>query len=247
MNRVKKILLIGGTEEAARLNQALVERADVDLITSLAGRTRNPAPLAGTILTGGFGGVSGLEDFIRGHHIDLVIDASHPFAETITQNTFDACKKSGVPYFRYQRPAWTPKPGDRWLHANTVRDAAAATDGFGRIFLTIGRQDLAPFETLSAKHFLIRSIEPVAFNPPSSTVEAVQARGPFSLAEETDLLSAKKIDLLVTKNSGGAATYAKIEAARNLGISVVMIDRPEVPACPVFGSIDRLLAAAGMV
>lgn len=247
MAKKRKILLIGGTEEAIQLNHMLAGRADVELVTSLAGRTRHPAPLAGEILTGGFGGVEGCEKFIADRQIDLVIDASHPFAEKITGNAFTASQKSGVDYLRYQRPAWTPKPGDRWLHAKNIEESAAAVGGFERIFLTIGRQELAPFETLPGKHFFIRSIEAVAFSPPASTVEAIQARGPFSLADETELLSAKKIGLLVSKNSGGAATYAKIEAARNLGITVMMIERPELPECLAFGSIDRLLKAAGLV
>ncbi|MCF8466358.1 MAG: cobalt-precorrin-6A reductase [Sneathiella sp.] len=239
----KKILLVGGTQEGVKLNQLLSARPDIDLVTSLAGRTQNPVPLIGEKMVGGFGGVVGLKKFIRDRHIELVIDASHPFAGRMTQNAFTACKDTGIRYLRYQRPAWKEEARDRWVSAPSIEAAAGQLAGFNRIFLTIGRQELAPFERCSDKFFLIRSIENVDFAPSQSEVEFLRARGPFSMEEDFRLLTEYRIELLISKNSGGAATYAKIAAAREFGIPVLMIERPALPDCSVFSDMEELLRA----
>ncbi len=241
MTEDKKILLLGGTDDAVRLNRTLAERPGVDLTTSLAGRTRNPAQLSGKTITGGFGGEEGLKKFIAANQINLVIDASHPFADKITRNASAACQSSGIRYIRYQRLEWAQEPGDRWIAVCNIEEAAKKARDFTRIFLTVGRQELAPFMGISDKFFLIRSIEEAEFVPQQSEVTFIQTRGPFSIADEVSLLRKYRIDLLISKNSGGTATYAKIEAAKRLGIPVVMINRPAVPDCIRFSDIEVLL------
>ncbi|MEX1035213.1 MAG: cobalt-precorrin-6A reductase [Sneathiella sp.] len=243
MNEQKNILLIGGTEEAVVLNRELSARPDVALVTSLAGRTALPAALTGRVVTGGFGGAAGLADFIVQSRIDLVIDASHPFAGQITRAAFSVCSKRNVPFIRYQRFAWEKQRGDSWISVRNMEEAAENLGNFERIFLTIGRQELASFEKISGKSFLARTIEPIAFNPENSHAELIQARGPFTIEDELRLLTDRRIELLVSKNSGGTATYAKIEAARQLQIPVLMIERPEISVGATKGRLSDVLAA----
>lgn len=243
MADVTSILLIGGTQEAVQLNTALAKRPDVRLITSLAGRTTSPAALQGEVVTGGFGGADGLSRFLTKQKIDCVIDASHPFAAAITHTAYTVCKDQGIDFRRYQRPAWEPTVEDRWIVAGDMTAAADRLDGFARIFLTVGRQELAAFEHIENRFFLVRSIETGEFAPPHSEVRFIRARGPFTIAREIALLQDWKIDLLIAKNSGGNATYAKIEAARRLNIPVLMIDRPERPDCHSYSSLDVLLTS----
>lgn len=241
-----KILLLGGTDDAVRLNKTLVGNPGVELITSLAGRTRNPGHLSGNTTVGGFGGEEGLRQFITGNHINLVIDASHPFADKITRNAMNACVAADIPFVRLQRPEWKQQPGDRWVSVANVKGAARKLRNYNRIFLTVGRQELAPFEEISDKFFLVRSIEKAEFAPQKSEVSFIQGRGPFSVEDELNLLREKRIDLLVSKNSGGTATYAKIEAARRLDIPVVMIERPALPDCTRFSDVNALLLHLGL-
>lgn len=246
MTEVRKVLLLGGTDEAVRLNGALAKHPGVELVTSLAGRTRNPARLAGETVVGGFGGKQGLKDFILARRIDIVIDASHPFADRITQNAAAACSEVGISYIRLQRPEWDCQPKDHWISVVSVEQAAKKLADYNRIFLTVGRQELAPFERTADKFFLVRSIEKADFNPAQGEVSFVQGRGPFSIEDELGLLRKERIDLLVSKNSGGPATYAKIEAARCLGIPVVMVERPALPDCIRFSDVAALLAYLGL-
>lgn len=238
-----RILLLAGTEEAVRLNRLLAESADVSLITSLAGRTRDPAKLTGDVITGGFGGQSGLDAFLRQQSITHVIDATHPFAAQITSSAIKAATSAAIDYLRLERRPWTATAEDNWIGAASVAKAAGKLEGFRNIFLSIGRQELSAFREVRGKQFLVRSIEPVAFDPAGSTVTFLQDRGPFSMDAERALMKEHRIELVVSKNSGGSATYAKIEAARNLGLPVLMIERPEQPACRTFEDIDSLLQA----
>lgn len=245
MAEVKNILLLGGTDDAVRLNQTLAGHPGAVLTTSLAGRTRKPAHLSGEIIVGGFGGEEGLRQFITVNHINLVIDASHPFADRITRNAFNACAAADIHFLRLQRPEWKHLPGDHWISVASVEEAAKKLNGFNRIFLSVGRQELAPFENCSNRYFLVRSIEKADFTPHESDVTFIQSRGPFLIEEEIRLLREQRIDLLVSKNSGGKATYAKIEAARALDIPVLMIERPALPDCVTYSEIDDLVAAIG--
>jgi len=247
MARPKRILLIGGTEEAVTLNHKLADIGEISLITSLAGRTTTPATLKGHVASGGFGGRQGLVGFLIEHEISLVIDATHPFADQMTQAAFEVCMQLNIDYLRFQRPSWEMEFGDRWIEAKDVKDAASKLSKFERIFLSIGRQELAAFDGIADKYFLVRSIEAVDFAPAGSNVDFIQDRGPFTLDDEVRLMSFHKIDLLVSKNSGGDATYAKIAAARHLKIPVLMIHRPQLPDCRSYGTVEAVLSVIGKV
>lgn len=229
MRGQKNILILGGTTEASSLAKRLagnVERFAVT--TSLAGRTTAPAPLPGHIRIGGFGGAEGLARHLRESGTDAVVDATHPFAARMPWNASEACAHARTPLIRLERPAWAPEAGDRWTAVPDLAAAAEALAGSRRIFLTTGRQELAPFAIHPDKWFLVRSIEPPGTLPLHSA-EVVLAKGPFTVPEEEALMVAHAIDTLVTKNSGAQATAAKLEAARRLGLRVVMVERPPKP------------------
>ncbi|SOE07697.1 cobalt-precorrin-6A reductase [Streptomyces sp. Ag109_G2-15] len=239
------ILILGGTTEARRLAADLAARPGVRVTTSLAGRVTRPGTLAGEVRIGGFGGAEGLADWLRTHDVDAVVDATHPFAESITANAARAATATGVPAVVLRRPGWRPGPGDRWYDVESLAAAAEALPGLGRrVFLSTGRLGLATFAHLTDLHFVVRSVDPPAAPLPPHT-EVILARGPFTLAEETELLRAHAIDVLVTKDSGGEATAAKLTAARELGLPVVVVRRPPLPdgvtAVPdVAGALDTL-------
>jgi precorrin-6A/cobalt-precorrin-6A reductase len=221
-----RILILGGTSEASLLAASLASWPDVLAISSLAGRVENPRLPPGIVRVGGFGGAAGLASYLINENIDVVIDATHPFAAKISGNAESACKDANVPLIALERPRWEPLDEDRWIH---VRDAEAAAllvnlrDN--RVFLSIGRQELGAFSECSEAWFLVRGIdEPTERLPLHSKL--ILKRGPFSLRDELQLLRDEGISVIVSKNSGGAATYSKIEAARELRIAVVMIDRP---------------------
>ena len=228
----RRILILGGTGEAAALAEALAARPDLEPITSLAGRTREPRPLPGRVRSGGFGGPQGLAAFIASEHIAAVIDATHPFAAQISRHASQASSDKAVPLLRLERPAWVRQPGDQWLEVASVAEAVPAVRQFGaRVFLTIGRTEIEPFSGLAGIWFLLRVAEPATEALPFDG-ELVIARGPFDEGSEISLLRRHAIDLLVTKNSGGEATVAKIAAARRLGLPVVMVGRPARPPKP---------------
>ncbi len=198
------------------------------MITALAGRTQHPSEIAGTLRIGGFGGVSGLTNYLREQQIDILLDATHPFAKQISVNAALAVKSIGIPALRVVRPAWTKVEGDRWIEVQSIEAAVEAIPSTAqKVFLAIGRQQLAPFMALAQPWFLLRSIEQPDVMPLKGMV--LCDRGPFTLARELQLLREYQIDLMVSKNSGGDATYAKLEAARELDIPVVMIQRPIIP------------------
>ena len=233
---MRRLLILGGTGEAAMLARHLTDRPDLDVVSSLAGRVASPALPIGAVRVGGFGGVEGLKAYLVEQRFDVVIDATHPFAARMSLNAAEACRQVPVPLLGFVRPAWEPEPSDRWLPVADM-DAAAAQCR-GRVFLTVGRQELAPFAGCDA-WFLIRTIDPPGGSlPPRHAL--LMARGPFTLAAEIDLLRANAIDLIVSKNSGGPATYAKIAAARALGLPVVMVERPARPATDEARSLDAV-------
>jgi precorrin-6A/cobalt-precorrin-6A reductase len=225
-----RVLVLGGTTEASELTRLLAADPRFETTVSLAGRTANPKTQPVRTRIGGFGGADGLVDWLTLDATQAVVDATHPYADQISSNAVVACARLAIPLASIIRPAWQPQPGDTWL---TVANAEAAADALGpkprRVFLTLGRLELGAFAGAPHHHYIARTIDPpgdVALPP---DLRLLSGRGPFDLEAETTLLKREKIDLLVSKNSGGAATYAKIEAARDLGIAVVMIARPHKP------------------
>jgi precorrin-6A/cobalt-precorrin-6A reductase len=223
------VLLLGGTAEARALAAVLAARPGVRVTTSLAGRVARPGALAGEVRVGGFGGAQGLAAWLRAHRVDALVDATHPFAASITANAARAAAATGVPAVVLRRPGWSPGPGDRWHPAASLPDAAALLPDLGRrVFLTTGRLGLAAFAHLDALHFVVRSVDaPEPPMPPDT--EVLLARGPFTVADEAKLLREHRIDVVVTKDSGGAATAAKLTAAREGGLPVVVVRRPPLP------------------
>ena len=203
------------------------ERPDVEVITSLAGRLASPPDLPGIVRVGGFGGVAGLTDYLRAEKIGRVIDATHPFAATISAHAEQACAALAIPLERIERKMWVRHPGDRWHWADDMAMAARMAAALARrAFLTVGAQELAPFGARGGPFYLIRLIEEPRRPLPFRHYSLVLGRGPFTVAEESALLCIFDIDLLVSKASGGAATEAKIIAARRLGIPVLLVKRP---------------------
>ncbi len=237
-----RLLVLGGTTEARELAAALAERPGLHVITSLAGRTARPLRPAGELRVGGFGGIAGLAAWLRARAIDAVIDATHPFADTISANAAAACHQEGVPRLALVRPPWTAAPGDRWEGVVNVEIAAAQVASLGtRPFLTVGRQSLAPFAACRACRFVVRVFEPPTA-PLLPGAEIVVSRGPFTMESERALFIDKAIDLLITKNAGGAAGYSKIAAARAMALPVLMIERPPPPPAPNVVDVREALA-----
>ncbi len=232
MAQGKRILLLAGTTEASLLARALAARQDrYEVVISFAGRTAFPDRLPGRVRSGGFGGVSGLVTYLRDERIAALVDATHPFAARMPWHAAEACREAGVQHLRLERPPWQEEAGDRWHRVPDVAAAADALHEARRIFLTIGRQELAPFARHGDKWFLVRSIEPPR-PMPLPDAELLLARGPFNLEDEVRLMAAHRIDTLVSKNSGGSAAAAKLAAARRLGLSVVMVERAAKPPGP---------------
>lgn len=235
-----RVLILGGTGEARRLATALVDDG-VDVLSSLAGRVADPLLPPGEVRVGGFGGADGLTAWLQAHPVRAVVDATHPFAAQMTASAAAAAAATGVPLLRLHRPGWNQQPGDDWRWVDTLEEAAAAVTGFGSVFLTTGRKSLGPFAGVTAR-CLVRSVDPPEPPlPPRTTL--VLARGPFTVAEERALLMENAVDVVVTKDSGGAMTAAKLTAARQLGVPVVLVRRPPPPpGVPVVTTVDDAVA-----
>jgi precorrin-6A/cobalt-precorrin-6A reductase len=234
-----RVLILGGTGDASELAFQVTKIPGVKVITSLAGRTQNPLMPTGSVRIGGFGGESGLVEYIKEQKIDVLIDATHPFASQISFNAEAAVVSCGIPHLMFIRPEWEKVPGDEWIEVESVESAAAILPNFAkRVFLTVGKQQLAPFANLHNIWFLMRLIDPPEINAviPQGTI--LCSRGPFTLEDEHRLLVEHRIDTLVSKNSGGDATKSKIIAARELGIKVVMVKRPLTPQGEKVSDID---------
>jgi precorrin-6A/cobalt-precorrin-6A reductase len=225
-----RLLILGGAGDARALAAAAVDLPGVDVTSSLAGRTTVPQLPPGRVRIGGFGGPDGLAAYLRAEQIDAVIDATHPFAATMTANAVAAAATTGVPLLVLRRPGWSERPGDAWRRVPTLDAAAAILPSLGeRVFLTTGRQGIAAFARVDRCWFLARSVEPP--DPPvPARLTVLLDRGPFPLDAERALLAEHRIDVLVSKDSGGTAAAAKLTAARERGIPVVLIDRPALPA-----------------
>lgn len=222
-----RVLILGGTTEGRALASACATTPGLDVISSLAGRTSSPLLPPGAVRVGGFGGIDGLTSYLREQRIDAVVDATHPFAATMTMHAVAASARAGVPLLVLRRPGWTEQAGDRWFRVPDLPTAAALVPELGeRVFLTTGRQSIAAFAGVDACWFLSRSVEPPA-PPLPRRLEVVLNRGPFTLSGERALLAGYDIHVLVTKDSGGGT--AKLDAAREHGTPVVLIDRPPLP------------------
>lgn len=245
---MKRLLILGGTGGAEKLATQLraIARSkttsipELEVIVSLAGRTR--APLQSSDRVGGFGGVAGLQDYLQTMNIDLLIDATHPFAAQISHHAAVAAAEVGIPRLMLVRPPWEKVEGDRWIEVDSNAYAAQILPTVAqRIFLTIGRQELAVYSYLPALWFLMRMIDPPLSNTPIPPGEILLDRGPFDLSQERSLLRQYQIGAIVSKNSGGEATYSKILAARELGLPVVMVQRPPVPDSEKVSSVAEAI------
>ena len=236
-----RVLILGGTGEGAALARALDGRARVT--SSLAGRTRRPAALAGAVRTGGFGGAAGLARYLREKGVERLIDATHPFAARISANAREAAERVGVPRLAVERPMWRRRPGDRWICVADAAEAARSLAGLpDAVFLTLGPGDLEAFADLADRRFILRRIDPGPSPLPDATV--VLARGPFDFPGERRLFEDYGVGTLVTRASGGAATEAKILAARECDMPVVMIRRPPPEPGPRVSSVEEAVAWA---
>jgi len=240
-----RVLILAGTAEAAELAGRLHADVAYEVTASLAGRTRAPAMLPCPVRTGGFGGTAGLADALRAGGFDALVDATHPFAAVMPHHAAAAAEQVELPRVRLLRPAWEAQAGDRWLEVGDLAAAAATLRDLGarRVLLTTGRLGLAPFAAVDGAHMVVRSIE--APDPPLPSATVLLGRGPYTLDDELALLREHAVDAVVAKNSGGTATAAKLEAARVLGLPVVMVRRPAPPQGPTVGSVDAAEAWLG--
>jgi precorrin-6A/cobalt-precorrin-6A reductase len=238
------LLILGGTGEAATLAGAALARfgEGIAVTTALAGRTRRPGPIPGQVRIGGFGGPTGLAAYILDHRIDRLIDATHPFAARISRTARLAAGHTGVPRLALRRPPWRRHPLDRWIEVDNTEAAALLVGRVGRrAWLTVGAGAIAAFAPATEPHFVVRLIDPPPEPLPLRRHEVVIGRGPFAIAEERRLLRHHAIDVVVCKASGGAATEAKLIAARELGLPVIMVRRPPAEPGPSVETIEAAL------
>ncbi|MEH2493099.1 cobalt-precorrin-6A reductase [Bradyrhizobium sp. AZCC 2230] len=223
-----RALVLGGIADASLL-AAEIARAGIDAVYSYGGRTRAPADQPLPTRIGGFGGVSGLADYIRRNGITHVIDATHPFAAEISRNAIEACAKTGTPLIALERAPWTRAPGDNWIEVGDVAAAAAALpETPAHVFLAIGRQHIAPFGARPQHAYTLRFVDPPEAPLPFAA-DVIVSRGPFTLDGELEMMRMRGINWIVARNSGGDGARAKIDAAHRLGLPVIMISRPTLP------------------
>lgn len=225
-----RVLILGGTGEARALAADLVRRPGSEVVSSLAGRVSDPALPLGEVRIGGFGGISGLSAYLADGAFDAVVDATHPFASTITANAAAAARSLSLPHLVLQRPAWAPGPGDQWTVVPDIAAAARATAAApdGTVFVTTGKRDLGAFIADDRHLHLVRAVDPPQPPLPPKSVVLLD-RGPFTVDSEAYLMRANNVVVLATKNSGGPMTSAKLDAARELRVPVVMVERPALP------------------
>lgn len=240
MSAPTRVLILGGSSEATALARALADMPEIGATLSLAGRTANPPPLPLPARIGGFGGVDGLAQYIREHQVDILVDATHPFAARMAVNAIGAAEKVGCRLLKVTRPCWSAQPGDRW---HEVADMAAAAEAIGaaprRVFLTIGSLQLDVFAAAPQHHYLVRTIDAVTTHRLADAT-FIQTRGPFEPDTEERLMRDHGIEVLVTKNSGGTAAEAKLEAARQLSLPVIVVRRPNAEIAGI--TVDEALA-----
>jgi precorrin-6A/cobalt-precorrin-6A reductase len=237
-----RILLLGGTTDASALARLLGDKG-FDAIYSLAGRTEKPFAQALPMRVGGFGGVDGLVRYLRDEKITHIIDATHPFAAQMSGNAVAARNMAGIKLLALERPGWSETAKDRWTSVPDLASAVAALpESPSRIFLAIGRQHVGAFNARPEHHYLLRLVDPgpVTLTAPH---DAIIDRGPFTTTGDIALLQAHQITHIVAKNAGGTGAVAKIEAARALGLPIILIDRPFIPERPKVETPEQLIAA----
>jgi precorrin-6A/cobalt-precorrin-6A reductase len=237
-----RALILGGTGDANQLANALA-REHVDAVYSYAGRTQIPLGHPVPVRVGGFGGAQGLADFIGEEKITHVIDATHPFAAEMSRNAVEACAIASVPLIALERAPWEKTPGDRWIDVDDIDGAVAALPAArAHVFLAIGRQHLAPFAARPQHAYTLRFVDAPTGTLPLPDANVTVSRGPFTLEDDRELMRSRGIEWLVARNSGGTGARAKIDAARELGLPVIMIARPSLPERKRAESIDEVLA-----
>jgi precorrin-6A/cobalt-precorrin-6A reductase len=237
-----RALILGGTGSANQLADRCVAEK-IDAIYSYAGRTQIPLGHELPTRIGGFGGVAGLGDFIREQGITHVIDATHPFAVEMSRHAVEACAATGIPLVALARAPWGRLPGDNWTEVADINAAVAALpDKCARVFLAIGRQHIAPFVAKPQHVYTLRFVDAPDGTLPLLEAEVIISRGPFTLEGDRELMRSRGIELLVARNSGGAGARAKIDAARELGLPVIMIERPALPERRCVESVEEALA-----
>jgi precorrin-6A/cobalt-precorrin-6A reductase len=230
INRPLNILLLGGTSEASRLADELARMPGITATLSLAGRTRAAASSPLAARTGGFGGIDGLEHYLRQEAVDLVVDATHPFATQISRNAAAACAKANVPLLAVERPAWVKTAGDNWSEHASAEDAIAALPTASTtVFSALGRSSVPLLCAKPQHRYVIRVVDPIIPPPELADAIVIAARGPFRMEDDIALFREHRIACILAKNSGGDAAYAKVEAARYLGLPIHMVQRPIVP------------------
>jgi precorrin-6A/cobalt-precorrin-6A reductase len=236
-----RVLLLGGTTEAGALAQALA-RQGIDAVYSYAGRTGAPVGQPIPTRTGGFGGAKGLAAFLRAEGFTHLIDATHPFAARISANAVEAARDARIPLIAFERTPWTPAPEDRWTHVSDTEAAVTALpEAPAAVFLAIGRQGLHPFAARPQHHYLLRLVDAPDGPLPLPNATAIIARGPFTIEGDRALLTIHGVDVIVAKNAGGEGARAKLDAARALGLPVILIDRPSLPARPLAHSVEEVM------
>ena len=233
-----RVLVLAGSGEAAALCARLVRRPGVDVLASFAGRVRNLRTLPCPVRVGGFGGIEGLTTELRSSGCRVLVDATHPFAAQMGAHAVAAADDAGVPRLRLLRPAWVAEPDDRWIEVGSMAEAVSAVSALGvpSVFLALGRNELDEFASLDV-HYVVRSID-APTSLPLRDAEVVLGRGPFSIDDEVELLRGRRVGVVVSRNSGGEAASAKLVAAQEVGIPVVMIDRPPPPPGPIVATVD---------
>jgi precorrin-6A/cobalt-precorrin-6A reductase len=239
-----RALVLGGTADASLL-AAEIARAGIDAVYSYGGRTRAPAGQPLPTRIGGFGGVSGLADYVRSEGITHVIDATHPFAAEMSRNAVAACTETGTPLIALERGPWTKRPDDAWIEVVDVNGAVAALpETPGKVFLAIGRQHIAPFAGKAQHAYTLRFVDPPE-KPLPFTADVIVSRGPFTLDSELEMLRTRRIAWIVARNSGGDGARAKIDAARRLGLPIIMISRPQLPERRRVERVDEIMQWLG--
>ncbi|WP_431016991.1 cobalt-precorrin-6A reductase [Bradyrhizobium pachyrhizi] len=241
-----RALILGGTADANLLAAAIASAGGIDAVYSYGGRTRAPADQPLPTRIGGFGGVDGLANYLRREAITHVVDATHPFAAEMSRNAIAACAQTATSLLALERAPWDKASGDRWIEvADVVSAAAALPDSPTRVFLAIGRQHIAPFGARPQHAYTLRFVDPPEQALPLPDADVIVSRGPFTLEGEIAMMRARRIEWIVARNSGGTGARAKIDAARVLGLPVIMITRPSLPDRPRVESVSEVIQWLG--
>lgn len=243
MQTPKKILILGGTAEARHIAARLFHIGH-DVTSSLAGVTLKPLLPEGKVRVGGFGGPTGLRALLEQEKIEILIDATHPYAAIISNNAFEAVQNSATQLMRFERPAWQPAEGDHWITVASFAEAASRLPAHSKVFITTGRKELAAFFNRGDVSGVIRTVEPPTEKPPSKW-HVILDRPPHTFENELALFKQHAFSHIISKNAGSDATRAKLDAARELGLPVVMIERPFKPACATFTDVVALTKQLG--